>query len=279
MDTDTHSPEQSPTDQAAPHSAPPRIRRLAAVLSADVAGYSRLMGDDDEATVQQLQQCRAVFRQNVEQLAGTVIDTAGDSVLAELPSAVSAVQCAETIQRALALHNERWQQQRQMQFRIGINLGDIIVEPDGTIYGDGVNIAARVESLATPGGFSISGTVFDQVDTKVNVPFEFAGEHAVKNISRPVRIYRAAPKPGAPDAAQERGKGPATDGSAAGPVILVVDDNDDNRYTLCRRLRKQGFGEALVAENGRVALDTLASHAIDLVLLDIMMPEDRKSVV
>ena len=165
-------------------------RRLAAILSADVAGYSRLMGDDERATVRTLTGYRKVFSDHIERHKGRVVDTAGDSVLAVFGSVVEAVQCAVNIQSELATRNNALTEDRRMHFRVGINLGDVIEQDDGTIYGDGVNIAARLESLAQPGGITVSGTVFDHAENKLSVVFEFTGEQAVKNIAKPVRAYR-----------------------------------------------------------------------------------------
>jgi adenylate cyclase len=169
---------------------PGQKRRLAAILAADVAGYSRLMGQDEAATVQTLTECREVFSQIISAHQGRVVDTAGDSVLATFDSAVESVESAVEIQRELASRNRHLADERRMNFRIGINLGDVIVRDDGTVYGDGVNIAARLESLAEPGGVVVSGTVFDYVDNKIPVSFEFAGAQTVKNITKPVRAYR-----------------------------------------------------------------------------------------
>ena len=164
-------------------------RKLAAILSADAAGYSKLMADDDAATLRSLNDSRALFRERIEAHGGRVIDTAGDSVLAEFPSAVEAVDCAVEIQHELAKRNHQLAEYRRMQFRIGINLGDVIEQEDGTIYGDGVNVAARLQALAEPGGICISGTAFDHVEGKLPVQFKFIGAQQVKNIAKPVRAY------------------------------------------------------------------------------------------
>jgi TolB-like protein/Flp pilus assembly protein TadD len=163
-------------------------RRLAAILSADVAGYSRLMGDDEAATVDTLTRYRAVFRDAIARHHGRVVDAPGDNLLAEFASPVEAVACAGAVQRELGRRNRQLAEHRRMDFRIGINLGDIIAR-DGALYGDGVNIAARLEGLAEPGGICVSGTVFDQADGKVEAGFAYLGEQAVKNIARPVRAY------------------------------------------------------------------------------------------
>ena len=163
-------------------------RRLAAILSADVAGYSRLMGDDEAATVDTLTRYRAVFRDAVARRHGRVVDAPGDNLLAEFASPVEAVACAGEVQRELARRNRQLADHRRMDFRIGVNLGDIIAR-DGALYGDGVNIAAWLEGLAEPGGICVSGTVFDQVDGKVEAGFAYLGEKSIKNIARPVRAY------------------------------------------------------------------------------------------
>ena len=165
-------------------------RKLAAILAADVAGYSRLMALDDSATVKALNESRAAFLSHIERHAGQVIDMAGDSVLAEFRSAVQAVQCAMEVQTELWESNQPIAAEKRMLFRIGINVGDVIVQQDGSIYGDGVNIAARLQSIGEPGGVCISGTVYDQVKGRLEAVFEFLGEQQVKNIAEPVRAYR-----------------------------------------------------------------------------------------
>jgi TolB-like protein/class 3 adenylate cyclase len=171
-------------------------RKLAAILSADVEGYSRLMDDDEEATVRTLKNYRAAINDLVQQYRGRIVDSPGDNILAEFSSVVDAVNCAVEIQRDLAERNTELAYNRQMQFRIGVNLGDVI-EDDGDIYGDGVNIAARVESLAEAGGICISGRAYDQVSNKLGLEYENLGEHQVKNISVPIRVYRVLSLPGA----------------------------------------------------------------------------------
>ena len=170
-------------------------RRLAAILSADVEGYSRLMGDDEVATVRAITEYRAVIASAVAGHGGRVVDAPGDNVLAEFASVVGAVQCAVDVQRELQSRNAELPPSRQMRFRIGINLGDVIVEGD-RLYGDGVNIAARLEGLAEGGGICISGTAYDQIEGKLPFRCEFIGEHTVKNIARPVRVYRLHLEPG-----------------------------------------------------------------------------------
>jgi adenylate cyclase len=173
----------------------PLERKLAAILSADVEGYSRLMGDDEAATVRTITEYREVFVSVVAGHGGRVVDAPGDNVLAEFPSVVHAVQGAVEIQRDLRSRNEALPPARRMRFRIGINLGDVIVEGE-RLYGDGVNIAARVQSLAEGGGICLSGTAYDQVAGKLPLECAAMGEHTVKNIARPVRVYRVRLEPG-----------------------------------------------------------------------------------
>ena len=163
-------------------------RRLAAILSADVVGYSRLMEADEEATIRVLSECRQVIDELIANHHGRVFGSAGDSVIAEFTSAVEAVHCAIEIQRHQEAQDADLSEDRRMRLRIGINLGDIIVDGDN-LLGGGVNVAARLESLAEPGGICISGNVFEQVDGKFDQVFTDLGEHRVKNVSKPVRVY------------------------------------------------------------------------------------------
>ncbi len=170
-------------------------RKLAAILSADVVGYSRLMAANEAATVETLKSYRDIIARLVVRRGGRVVNAPGDALLAEFPSAVEAVQAAVEIQKSLEGHNIDLEPDRRMQFRIGVNLGDVIEETDGTIYGDGVNIAARMEALAEGGGICISSTVYDAVEGKLSFGFDFLGEQQVKNISKPVRVYRVRAEP------------------------------------------------------------------------------------
>jgi TolB-like protein/class 3 adenylate cyclase/tetratricopeptide (TPR) repeat protein len=189
-------------------------RKLAAILSADVAGYSKLMADDERATVETLNAYREIIRKHVEAHDGRVVDSPGDALLAEFPSAVEGVQCAVEIQQELGRRNTQLAEHRRMQFRMGINLGDVI-EEDRVLYGDGVNVAARLEALAEPGSVCISGSAFDQVDGKVPFGFGSIGEQQMKNMAKPVRAYRL-----------EGGPGPTAHGSTlampTGPAIAVL---------------------------------------------------------
>jgi adenylate cyclase len=165
-------------------------RKLTAILSADVEGYSRLMGEAEEATIRTLTTYRSALAKLVQQYRGRVVDSPGDNILSEFSSAVDAVNCAVEIQRELSERNAGLPSNRKMEFRIGINVGDVVQEEE-RIYGDGVNIAARVESMSQAGGICISGRAYDQVSNKLGLEYENLGEHKVKNISTPIRIYRA----------------------------------------------------------------------------------------
>jgi adenylate cyclase len=165
-------------------------RKLTNILSADVFGYSRMMGQDEAGTLALLNDYRGIMAGLIAQYRGRIVSTAGDGVLAEFPSSVMAVQTALDIQRQLAERNQKLEPDRQMWFRIGINLGDVIVERDD-IFGDDVNIAARLQSMAEPGGILISGTVFDQVKNKLSLSFNFLGPQRLKNIDAAVPVYSA----------------------------------------------------------------------------------------
>jgi adenylate cyclase len=168
-------------------------RRLVAILAADAAGYSRLMASDDGATVAALDAGRAVFRTQIESNQGRVIDMAGDSVLSVFELATGAVTAALAIQRELNAASNDMPEDRRMRFRIGVHLGEIIEKADGTIYGDGVNIAARLEGLANPGGITVSDAVRGAVKNRVEAIFEDLGEQTVKNVAEPVRAFRVKP--------------------------------------------------------------------------------------
>jgi adenylate cyclase len=169
-------------------------RKLTAVFSADVVGYSRLMGEDEAATVRTLEGYKGVMSELIRQHRRRVVDSPGDNLLAEFASVVDAVQCAVAIQNELKARNAELLENRRMQFRIGINLGDVIEEGE-RIYGDGVNIAARLESLADPGGICVSKTAFDHIETKLPLGYEFLGEQEVKNIAKRVGAYRVLMDP------------------------------------------------------------------------------------
>ena len=164
-------------------------RKLTAILSADVEGYSRLMGEDEDATIRTLTSYRELMSTLIQKHRGRVVDSPGDNLLAEFLSVVDAVRCAVEIQEELRVRNAELPENRRMEFRIGINLGDVVQEEE-RIYGDGINIAARVEGIAEGGGICISGTVYDSIKNKLSLSYESLGEHTVKNIKEPVRVYR-----------------------------------------------------------------------------------------
>ncbi len=168
-------------------------RKLAAILSADVKGYSRLMGENEDATVSTLTAYREIMTTLINKHQGRVVDSPGDNLLAEFTSVVNAVRCAVKTQDELKIRNDVLPENRKMQFRIGVHLGDVIVEGE-RIYGDGVNMAARIEGLAEGSGISISGTVYDSIENKLDLNYKFQGEHTVKNIKKPVRVYRVRKK-------------------------------------------------------------------------------------
>jgi TolB-like protein/Tfp pilus assembly protein PilF len=170
-------------------------RKLTAILSADVKGYSRLMSEDETGTIRTLNTYKEVMANLIQQHHGRVVDAPGDNLLVEFASVVDAVECGVEIQKELKTRNGKLPENRRMELRIGVNLGDV-VEEQGRIYGDGVNIAARVQGLADGGSICISGSAYEQVENKVAVGFEYVGQHMVKNITRPVRVYQVATLPG-----------------------------------------------------------------------------------
>ena len=169
-------------------------RKLTAILSADVKGYSRLMGEDEVATVRTLTEYRETMSTLIRQHRGRVVDSPGDNLLAEFASVVDAVQCAVEVQQVFKAKNADLPENRKMEFRIGVNLGDVIEEGE-RIYGDGVNIAARVEGLAEAGGICISGSAYEQIENKLALGYEYMGEQAVKNIAKPIRVYKVPMEP------------------------------------------------------------------------------------
>jgi adenylate cyclase len=169
-------------------------RRLAAILAADVAGYSRLMGADEEGTNERLKaHRRELVDPKISEHSGRIVKTTGDGMLVEFASVVDAVRCSAELQRAMLDREAGMPEDRRIRFRIGINLGDVIVEDDD-IFGDGVNVAARLETLAEPGGICISRMVREQIRDKLSYAFEDLGEQVVKNIARPVRVYALRPE-------------------------------------------------------------------------------------
>ena len=181
-------------------------RRLAAILAADVAGYSRLTGADEEGTLRRLRQLRAeLFDPAIEGSGGRIFKRTGDGILAEFTSVVDAVRCAIAVQRGLTERNGDIAPERRIEVRVGIHLGDVIIEDDGDLMGDGVNIAARLEGIAAPGGICLSRAAHDQVEGKVAAEFRDIGEQELKNIARPVRVFAIDPGTAAPQASTRAG--------------------------------------------------------------------------
>src|SRR5205085_9099098 len=167
-------------------------RRLAAVLAADVVGYSRLMGADEAGTLDALTKLRSEFIESkVAEHQGRTVKLSGDGLLLEFPSVVNAVRCAAEIQHGMRDRNANVPQDKRIEFRIGVNLGDVIVQGED-IFGDGVNVAARLESIAKPGGIAIAGSVRDQIGNRLDLIFDDLGEQKLKNIERPVRVYNVS---------------------------------------------------------------------------------------
>ncbi|MGD8444274.1 MAG: adenylate/guanylate cyclase domain-containing protein [Desulfobacterales bacterium] len=197
-------------------------RKLTAILSADVEGYSRLMGEDEDATIRTLTSYMELMSTLIQKHRGRVIDSPGDNLLAEFLSVVDAVRCAVEIQEELRVRNAELPENRRMEFRIGINLGDVVEEGE-RIYGDGVNITARVEGLAERGGICISGTVYDSIKNKLSLGYESLGEHTVKNIKEPVRVYRMriGPEVAKPSVREEK-TGPKRKQKATLAIVAVL---------------------------------------------------------
>ena len=164
-------------------------RKLRAILSADVKGYSLLMADDEAFTIQTLKEYRSIMSTKIEEYTGRVVDASGDNLLAEFSSAVDAVECSVEIQKVLKKKNEDLSGDKKLEFRIGVNIGDVVQDGD-RIYGSGVNIAARIEGIADPGGVCISRNAYDHVNDKLELEYEYLGEYEVKNIKEPVRVYK-----------------------------------------------------------------------------------------
>jgi class 3 adenylate cyclase len=174
-------------------------RRLAAILAADIAGYSALMGADEARTVRDLKGHQTILLPMIGEFGGRIIDTAGDGLLAEFPSVVNAVKCAVAIQSKMAERNAPIEPERRMHFRIGINIGDLVYD-EGRIYGEGINVAARLEGIAEPGGICISSKVYEEISGRIELTYEDIGAQQLKNIARPVRVYRVCRDSNAPAA-------------------------------------------------------------------------------
>jgi TolB-like protein/class 3 adenylate cyclase len=198
-------------------------RKLTAILSADVEGYSRLMGEDEDATIRTLTSYRELMSTLIQKHRGRVVDSTGDNLLAEFSSVVDAVRCAVEIQEELRVRNAELPEGRKMHFRIGINLGDVVEEGE-RIYGDGINIAARVEGLAEGGGICISGTVYDSIKNKLSLSYESLGEHTVKNIKEPVRVFRmrVGPEAAAPVVKEKKVRPKKWQWAALAVVVILI---------------------------------------------------------
>ena len=229
-------------------------RRLATILMADVFGYSRMMGENEERTVQILRGHREVFDELLKAHRGRVFNTAGDAILAEFPSAVEAVRCATEIQTALRTRNEHLPEGERMWFRIGINLGDVIVQ-GGDLLGDGVNVAARIQTIAEPGGVCISGSVYDQIQNKLTLQIRQLGEKTFKNIAQPVRTFSIGDGSGMPSLAGSRWQGARKGPIAAVATVLVLLGAGAAGYWLYRDYGLRVADEARRAEEAKLAAE------------------------
>ena len=232
----------------------PAVRRLTAILAADVAGYSRLMGADEEGTHDRLKaHHRELVEPKISEHHGRIVKTTGDGMLAGFPSVVDAVRCAAEVQRAMIDREGGIPDDRRIRFRMGINLGDVIVDGDD-IFGDGVNVAARLEALAEPGGICISRTVRDHIRDKLAYAFEDLGEQSVKNIARPVRVYALRPDAIAELPTPSLPSAPPISQSVVVPRLSIVvlpftnlDNDPDQQYFV------DGITEDLTTDLSRIA--------------------------
>ena len=278
--------------------APPGVeRRLAAIFSADAVGYSRLMADDEADTIRVVTSYRKVIAELATEHRGRIVDSPGDNVLAEFPTALDATTCAVEVQRVLAARNEGLHEDRRMAFRIGLHLGDVSVQ-DGRLYGEGVNIAARLEGLAEPGGICVSSEVHGQVASKVVLDFEDLGEQTVKNIPKPVRIYRArlpgtAPMPKLPLAQLTLAKlvGVAATVTLAALAAIAIWSLGTNRAPVSDaparfsleilgdgRLADRSFPPIALAPDGRTVAYTAASGDTSQLFLRTLDRLDARAV-
>jgi adenylate cyclase len=234
-------------------------RKLSTILSADVAGYSHLMAEDEEQTLRTFRGHKEVFERLVSLHRGRVFNTAGDAILAEFSSAVEAVRCATEIQAALRTRNDQLPENRQVHFRIGVNLGDVMVQ-GSDLLGDGVNVAARLQSAAEPGGICVSGSIFDQIRNKLSLSFKERGELNFKNIPQAIRVFSIAEADGLDLLPFSRGKGSGDRGSlakwlAAGAVLLLT-LGGVGIWAYSEHERTQ----AELAREGRLATERLAAE-------------------
>jgi adenylate cyclase len=267
--------------------APPLERKLVAILAADVASYSRLMEIDEEGTLATLSAFRLVTDRLITQHEGRICGTAGDSILAAFGSALAAVQCAVEIQNELAHANNDLEKDRRMQFRIGINVGDVMLK-DGDIFGDGVNIAARLEGLADPGGICISRGIHDHVMKKLPFEFEDLGEQSVKNIAQPVRVYRLLIDERASESRSNSGStpSPAPQGEipslSEDPAVVPVSDPQAVEIEFWDSIKNSILASEYEAyleqypEGGFVALARVRLDAIKQDSVSMRDPRDRE---
>jgi|RhiMetdeSRZDD1v2_1073273.scaffolds.fasta_scaffold38644_6 class 3 adenylate cyclase/CheY-like chemotaxis protein len=250
-------------------------RKLTAILSTEVVGFSRLMGRDEVWTAQTLDVSRDVIRTQVVQHGGRVVDAVGDNLLADFPSALEAVRCAVAVQQVFAGGNTPSPPDQRMLWRIGVNVGDVLIRGQ-EIAGDGVNIAARLEGLAPPGGICISGTVYDQVAGKLALGYAFLGEHPMKNIAKPVRVYRVLLEP---DAVGRTVMAVSAVAREPQPIVCFIDD-DPKEIEIIQHV----FGQDLHIVAGTrwsqalAELTALGRHP-NLFLLDLYFPVGRDSTL
>jgi len=248
-------------------------RKLTAILSTDVVGFSRLMGQDDVRTAQALDVSRNLIRTQVVQHGGRVVDAVGDNLLADFPSALDAVRCAVSVQPALASGSTPDSSDHRLLWRMGVHVGDVLIRGQ-EIAGDGVNIAARLEALAPPGGICISGTVYDQVEGKLALGYAFLGERSMKNIAKPVRVYRVLLEPGT--VGKTIVEAPAVERKLQ-PIVCFIDD-DPKEIAIVQHV----FGQDLhivAATRWSQALTELQAlgRPPNLFLLDLYFPVGRDS--
>jgi class 3 adenylate cyclase len=237
-----------------PDESPAFERHLATIMMADVVGYSRMMGENEERTVRMLRGHREIFDALLKAHRGRIFNTAGDAILAEFPSAVEAVRCATDIQSALRTRNEHFPEEQRMWFRIGINLGDVITQ-GSDLLGDGVNVAARIQTVAEPGGVCISGSVYDQIQNKLTLQFKMLGERNFKNIAQPIRTFSITGSENGPilpvnaplPASSPKNRGPMLPVAVAVVLLLAAGIGGYWLYQAREESRRPGSGQEQTA--------------------------------